>query len=185
MITLIHAHPYPDRSRAGRVLVEAVRDLPGLDVRAIHDLYPDFSIDVEVEQAALARAQVIVWQHPVYWYGPPALLKLWFDKVLAFGWAYGPGGHALTGKRCLWVATTGGDQDAYGPAGMHAHGFDAFMPPIRQTARFCGMEWEEPIVLHGVRQLDDGAIADAARAYRARLQALAAMAPLPVAEVLP
>ena len=46
MICLIYAHPYPDRSRGNRVLLEAVRQLPGLDLRSLYDLYPDFGIDV-------------------------------------------------------------------------------------------------------------------------------------------
>lgn len=172
MIDLIYAHPYPDRSRANRALLAGVRDLPGLDVRVLHDLYPDFAVDVEAEQAALLRARVVVWHHPIYWYGPPALLKLWFDKVLSWGWAYGTGGDALRGKRCLWVVTTGGDEGAYTDGGMHEHPFGAFEPPIRQTARFCGMEWLEPIVFHGARVGGDDRLESAARAYRARLEAL-------------
>ena len=31
MIALVYAHPYPDRSRANRILIEAVRELPGVD----------------------------------------------------------------------------------------------------------------------------------------------------------
>ena len=33
-----------------------------------------------------------------WWYSSPPLLKLWFDEVLTFGWAYGPGG-ASSGER--------------------------------------------------------------------------------------
>ena len=43
----------------------------------------------------------IVLQHPLYWYSVPGLLKHWFDKVLARGFAYGAGGRELVGKR--WV----------------------------------------------------------------------------------
>src|SRR5688572_32930914 len=107
MILLVHAHPYPGRSRAGSVLLEAVRDLPGLELHMLYDRYPDFAIDVEAEQEALGRARVVVWQHPLYWYSVPPLLKLWFDKVLTLGWAYGPGGTALHGKTVQWVVTTG------------------------------------------------------------------------------
>ena len=65
------------------------------------------------------RRALVVWMHPVYWYSVPALLKHWFDKVLALGWAYGEGGTALRGKHCLWVPTTGGDEDDV-RAGGHA-----------------------------------------------------------------
>ena len=152
MLLLVLAHPYPDRSRANRALLEAVRDLEGLQLRSLYELYPDFDIDVEAEQEALARAQRRVWQHPIYWYACPALLKHWFDKVLARGWAYGEGGDALRGKRCLWVTTTGGEACRL-RARRHARlPFAHFVPPIEQTARFCRMSWEDPIVVHGAHR---------------------------------
>lgn len=173
MIALIVAHPYLDHSRANRTLLAAVEDLPDVTVRRIYDLYPEFSIDVEAEQRVIAAASVVVWQHPIYWYTAPALLKLWFEKVLEMGWAYGPGGRALQGKRCLWVATTGAGEAGYQPGAMHQHIFEAFVPVMRQTAQFCGMIWEAPLVVHGAHTLDEPAIERTAADYRARLMALA------------
>ena len=88
MIAVVQAHPYPDRSRANRILADAIADLPGIVVRSLYDLYPDYAIDVEAEQRVLAAADVVVWQHPIFWYTPPALQKLWFEKVLTPGFAY-------------------------------------------------------------------------------------------------
>lgn len=174
MILVIQAHPYPDRSRANRALGRAIADLGGVDIRSLYDLYPDFAIDVEAEQRALARASTLVWQHPIYWYTAPALLKLWFEKVLAPGWAYGPGGTALAGKRCLWVATTGGDQTSYRVGGMHGQPFEAFAPVIRQTAEFCGMTWLEPLVVGGAHRVSDDELGVSAARYRERLRSLLA-----------
>lgn len=170
VITLIYAHPHPRQSRAGAALLDAVRDLPGLAVRSLYDLYPDFAIDAETEQAALRDSRLIVWQHPVYWYGPPALLKLWFEQVLAAGWAY-DGGRALAGKDCLWVCSTGAPFDAYAPGQEHGHEFAAFAPAMRQTALYCGLRWLDPLVLHGAARAGDETLAEAAQAYRARLMA--------------
>lgn len=172
MVVLVFAHPYPDRSRANRRLLEAVSDLPNVDVRSLYDMYPGFDIDVPAEQAALEGASAVVWQHPTYWYTVPGLLKHWFDKVLLRGWAYGEGGTALSGKRCLWVATTGGDDLAYSEEGMHRRAFDAYWPVIEQTAVFCGMLWEEPLIVRGVHQLGDAELDEAARKYRKRVEGL-------------
>ncbi len=172
MIELLFAHPYPHRSRANRALLAGVRDLPGLEVRSLYDLYPDFDIDVDAEQAALSRARVLVLQHPLYWYSVPSLLKHWFDKVLVHGFAYGEGGRALKGKACLWVTTTGGDEAAYSRAGMHAHPFATFVPPIEQTARFCGMHWEEPIIVQGAHRRPEAELVAQAESYRKRLMDL-------------
>ena len=174
VIVLLYAHPYPQRSRANAALLQAVRDLRGVEVHMLYDRYPDFAIDVEAEQRALSAAEVVVWQHPLYWYSTPALLKLWFDKVLALGFAYGPGGTALQGKRCQWVVTTGGDFGSYGPDGMHQYPFGGFVTPIEQTARFCGMRWQPPLVLHGAHRVGDQALREAAVGYRERLIELGA-----------
>lgn len=171
MILVLTAHPYPQHSRAGKALLAAVHDLPGVEVRSLYDLYPDFDIDVAGEQAALTRADLVVWLHPLYWYSVPAMLKHWFDVVLARGWAYGAGGSALHDKHCLWVATTGGDAAAYSPEGMHRQPFEAFMPAIEQTARFCGMHWTPPLIVHGAYQIADAELARAAEQFRMRLLA--------------
>lgn len=173
---LVFAHPYPERSIANRALLGATEGLVGLEARSLYDLYPGFDIDVDAERSALVQARVLIWQHPMYWYSVPGLLKHWFDKVLTRGFAYGQGGTALTGKRCLWVTTTGGDEDAFTPAGIHGHPFDAFAPAIEQTARFCGMRWEEPFVLRGAHRVGDAALSAAAQRYRERLEALLAQA---------
>lgn len=172
-INLIFAHPYRDRSRANRALLKAVADHPDVEVRALYDLYPDFDVDVEREQAALVRSKVVVWQHPMHWYSVPSLLKHWIDKVLTRGFAYGAGGVALEGKRCLWVTTTGAMDSGFSPEGIHGHPLASFVPPIEQTARFCSMRWEPPFIVHGAHTIPTSALLEAAKAYRGRLDALA------------
>jgi glutathione-regulated potassium-efflux system ancillary protein KefF len=169
MLCLVYAHPYPDRSRANRSLLEALPVDPRLDARSLYDLYPAFDIDVEREQAALGEASVVVLQHPLYWYSVPGLMKHYFDKVLVRGFAYGEGGRVLRGKRCLWVPTTGGDDASYAAAGPHGRPFAEFVAPIAQLALFCGMHFEEPFVVHAAHRLSDDALAERARAYRSRL----------------
>jgi len=141
-------------------------------VRLLYERYPDFSIDVNAEQAQLREAELIVWQHPVYWYGPPPLLSLWFEKVLARGWAYGHGGDALRGKACLWVCTTGADAAAYREGGMHGHTFEKFVPPVEQTARFCGMRSQTPLIVHGAQHASDQQLEGYGVEYRQRLRAI-------------
>jgi len=140
-----------------------------VQVRDLARLYPDFDIDVPAEQAQLARADLVVWQHPTHWYGMPALMKQWVDEVLTFGWAYGPGGTALRGKD-LWLATTtGGPESAYRPDGYNRYFFDAFLPPYEQTAALCGMRFLPPLVLHGAQAVGDAELQAHARLYADRL----------------
>ncbi len=167
-VALIYAHPYAERSLANRELLAAIDDLAFVDRRALYDLYPDFDIDIETEQRQLEAVDVIVLQHPVYWYSTPALMKLWIDEVFALGWAYGKDAKALAGKKMQWVVTTGGDFKAYTPEGPHHHPFEVFVAPMRQTARFCGMHWLDPIVVHD-SHADQAEVAAAGQRYRQRL----------------
>jgi glutathione-regulated potassium-efflux system ancillary protein KefF len=171
VIVVIHAHPYPSRSRANAALLRAIADVPGLEVRSLYDLYPDFDIDVEAEQKALEPARLVVLMHPLYWYTAPGLLKHWFDQVLVRGWAYGKDARGLRGKDCLWAVTAGGDADAFEEGGRHGHPFEAFVPVVEQTARYCGMRWLEPFVVEGAHLISDEELAQAARGLRARLDA--------------
>ena len=170
MIVVIYAHPYPTRSRAGRALLEAIGDLPDLTVRSLYDLYPEFDIDVDAEQRALAGADVIVWLHPFYWYSVPGLMKHWFDKVLEQGWAYGEGGTALAAKRCLWATTVGGAEVTYCGVGENLRTFPCYTDPVEQTARFCGMQWEEPFAMFDSRSIADDALRAEAARFRKRLE---------------
>ena len=141
-----------------------------VELRDLYSLYPDFAIDVEAEQQALARADLIVWQHPLQWYSMPALMKLWLDEVLTHGWAYGHGGHALAGKDLWLVLSTGGSEAAYRPQGYNRHFFDAFLPPYEQTAALCGLRFLPPMVLHGAHRATDDEVAAHAAMFAERLR---------------
>lgn len=175
MIAVIYAHPYPHVSRACAALVKAISGVPGLTVRSLYDLYPDFDIDHDAERSALEGARLVVFVHPIYWYSMPALLKHWFDQVLAKGWAYA-GGQALAGKDCLWVATSSGDERDFVPAECQGHPFEAFVPVVERTARFCGMKWLEPFIVPAASRVADAELAAAAQTLRKRLDAWTAAA---------
>lgn len=167
MILIIYAHPYPRYSRANRMLLDTVQELPGVEVRTLYELYPDFRIDIETEQAALENADLLVLQHPMQWYSLPPLLKLWIDKVLEHGWAYGQHGQALRGKDCLWVVTTGGDSHHF-EIGDHP-GFDVLAQPLQSTFLYCGMNWLQPFFVHQALKIEDAMLSQAALNYAQRL----------------
>ncbi|HEV8692206.1 MAG TPA: NAD(P)H-dependent oxidoreductase [Ideonella sp.] len=170
-IIVLVAHPRLEHSRVNRALLAAAQALPGehVAVRDLYRLYPDYLIDVEAERAALAGARLLVWQFPFQWYGMPPLLKLWLDEVFGFGWAYGPGGHALRGKDLWLTVSTGGSQQAYHPSGHNRHFIDAFWPPAEQTAALAGMRFLPPLVLHAAHRVSDAEVSEHAAMFADRL----------------
>lgn len=155
---ILYAHPDPRRSRVNQKIKNCLEGLDGAMVRDLYDLYPDFYIDVEVEQELLKDADLIAFVHPFYWYGSPSILKEWQDTVLSKGFAYGPGGESLKGKEFLLVVSAGATESAYTEEGAHELDIDEFLKPQKQMAKFCKMIYQDPIVIYGSHVVDDGVV---------------------------
>lgn len=167
-VYVLAAHPNLRESRVNRRLQDAARELAGVDLNDLYSSSSDYDFDVPREQARAQAAQLIVLLHPIQWYAMPALMKLWLDEVLTYGWAYG-GGSALRGKDLWLVATTGGSQASYHPQAYNRYFFDAFLPPYEQTAALCGMRFLPPMLLFGAHRASEDDIAAHVATFRERL----------------
>ena len=152
-ILVLFAHPKLSGSVAHRAMNRATAGLEGVTFHDLYGAYPDFGIDVAREQALLLAHDVIVLQHPFYWYSCPAILKEWLDLVLELHWAYGAGGDKLSGKFLMTATTTGGAEEAYTSGGRNRFPVRDLLAPFNQTAYLCGMGWLEPFVIHEGRKL--------------------------------
>ena len=170
-VLVLFAHPALRRSRVQRVLRDAAA-LPGVTVHDLYEAYPDFDIDVDAEQALLRDHDTVLFQHPLYWYSVPPLLKQWFDLVLEHGWAYGTGGRALAGKQAGVAVSAGGRATAYAREGLNRFTLQEFLRPVEATARLCGMVWLPPFLVTGTHAMDERAIGAAATAYARWLRLL-------------
>ena len=173
-VLVLFAHPALQKSRVHARLVARAPLVPGVTLHDLYEEYPDFLVDVGREQTLLTAHDVIVFQHPLYWYGTPPLLKQWMDLVLEHGWAYGSGGTALEGRRLLSVVTAGGSADAYRPGGHNRHTIREFLAPVEQTGRLCRMGVFPPWVVFGTHRLDLPGIEAAADRYEELLRGLVA-----------
>jgi NAD(P)H dehydrogenase (quinone) len=94
-----------------------------------------FAPDLEAEIAKVEAADLMIWQFPLWWFGLPAILKGWADRVFAMGRTYGYGRLYETGvfkgKRALLSLTTGGPKEAYLPRGFNGD-LDAMLRPIQR-----------------------------------------------------
>lgn len=171
-VLILFAHPALEKSRVHRQLVAAAQQLEGVTLHDLYEAYPDFDIDVGREQRLLTEHELIVFQHPFYWYSAPALLKEWQDLVLQHGWAYGRSGTALHGKRLLSVISTGGGAQSYAGSGANRFTVRQLLAPFEQTARLCGMHYLAPFVIHGTHALSATEVHARAEAYRRLLAAL-------------
>lgn len=154
-ILVLSAHPDLTKSRINRLWFEAFSDAPQVTARDLTSIGgPTMRFDPEVEQALLLDHDRIVFQFPFYWYSAPPVLKAWFDQVLTYGFAYGPGGDKLKGRSVVLAVSTGGPADSYHAGGYNSFSMDEFLKPYQQTANLTQMSYLRPFVYHGLAQAD-------------------------------
>lgn len=171
-ILVLFAHPALEKSRVNRRLAAAVDSLPGVTFQDLYEAYPEYDVDVRHEQKLLSEHDLLVLQHPFFWYSVPPLLKQWIDLVLEHGWAYGAEGKALVGKRVLSVVSTGGREAAYRHGGHNRFTMRELLAPVEQTFVLCGMVYLPPFVVHGAHGMTAERIERHARDYRRVIEAL-------------
>jgi NAD(P)H dehydrogenase (quinone) len=134
--------------------------------------------DVEQEQQKLLQADAVVFQFPLWWFGFPAILKGWVDRVFAYGFAYGYkgagnayryGDGALMGKRALLSVAVGGPAADYGPRGINGPLDQLLFPITHGTLFFAGMDVLPTFAVYGAAKLDEAAVDAAKRALEQRL----------------
>jgi NAD(P)H dehydrogenase (quinone) len=137
--------------------------------------------DIQAEQDKLDRADLLVLQFPLWWFGVPAILKGWIDRVFVRGYAYGlpdpdrPGRSlrygtgGLAGKRALAVVSIGGHEEGYRSRGIDGSLVEVLFPLLHGTFFYTGMRPLPPVAVYGAGHLTDEGYRTAALELRARL----------------
>ncbi|MCV0428551.1 MAG: NAD(P)H-dependent oxidoreductase [Roseibium sp.] len=174
-VLVLFAHPRPDRSEVNFPLFETAKGVQGVTAVDLYADYPDFNINVDLEQARLVEHDVVIFQHPLYWYSAPSIMKEWQDLVLEHGFAYGLHGHALDGKSFLNAISTGAKPNAYSKDGMNHSDLRSLLAPFERTADLCGMRYLAPFVMFGAgRAMEENRLDVHRNAYDDLLKALVA-----------
>lgn len=168
-ILIILAHPTLETSNTNDFLYKSVKCADFVTEHNLYDVYPDFVIDVEAEQDLLKEHDIIVLQHPLYWFSVPALLKEWFDYTLEPNWIFKNSTSILQGKKILQVITTGAGEAAFSQDGIYNHDLNTFLKPIEFTARYCQLEYLEPLILYETSKVDEQMLTEFSARYYKRL----------------
>jgi len=137
--------------------------------------------DVEAEQRKLQAADAVILAFPLWWFGMPAIMKGWIDRVWAFGLAYGYRGAGnayrygeggFAGKRALLAVAVGGPAEDYAPRGINGPLEQLLFPITHGTLFFPGMQVLPTFAVYGTARIDTGTMTDAATAWRHRVARL-------------
>ena len=131
----------------------------GFDPRMTVEDEPDwadpdkvYSAGVREHMARIEAADLLLVVFPVWWFGPPAILKGWIDRVWNHGFAYGRGRSRPAGKRMRWVGLAGETRETFAERGMD----DVLDRQLRVgVSHYCGIEDASLTLLHGTLAGDD------------------------------
>lgn len=142
------------------------------------------SPDIAEELRRLLAADLLLLMFPLWWFGLPAILKGWIDRVFVSGAVYGRTAvfdqGRLRGKRALVAVSTGAPEQAFGPASLNGEMAQILMPLHRGVLGFTGMTVLPPFVAHHVPYAGPEGRAGLLDGWRAHLRALDRLAPLPM-----
>jgi NAD(P)H dehydrogenase (quinone) len=129
--------------------------------------------DIVAEQEKLRSADLLILQFPVWWFGMPAIMKGWADRVFARGFAYAAGRKydtgMLRGKTALAAVTTGTSADTYAPDGVDGDILSVLWPVHNGLLRYCGFDVLAPFVAYMPGRVGPEGRQAYLEAYRKRL----------------
>ena len=118
-----------------------------------------FAPDIKAELDKLDWCDVLIFQFPLWWFGLPAILKGWVDRVFAMGKIYGRGkwfdNGAFKGKKAMLSLTTGGAEPMYSPTGLDGDINTILFPINHGILRFVGFDVLPPFIAWGVSRVED------------------------------
>ena len=122
-----------------------------LEQRHAANLDLAFSPDILSEIQKMRAAEIILFVAPIWWFAMPAIMKGWFDRVLAMGVAWDGGKiyeqGLMRGKQAMLIGAAGGPSEYYQPDGRHKATAVQMLHPINHgTLAFCGMNVHEPFI---------------------------------------
>ena len=156
---------------------------PQLEERHATDLH-GFAPDLDAEMRKLEACDLLVFSFPLWWFGPPAILKGWIDRVFAFGRIYGEGrwyDRGLgRGKRAMAILTTGSPESAFHRGGLHTD-LETMLAPLHHGVfRFNGFAPLRPFVTWSAAHIGAEARAEQLRLLSVRLSGIWAESPASV-----
>lgn len=138
-----------------------------------------YSSDIVEEQNKIKAANLLIFQFPLWWYGVPAILKGWADRVLTHGFAYTDeklfANGLLKGKRAMLSITTGGTAEELFNDRAYTGTVEEFLRPFSQgVLGFVGMELLPPHLFYAPASLDPAGRERQIEEFRQRLRQIAA-----------
>ena len=136
---VIVSHPNLESSKVNQKWLEVLGNYPNeFTIHSLYHKYPDLNFNIEAEKDLLSRYDEIIFQFPMHWFSTPFALKKYIDEVFTYGWAFGPGGDHLKGKKIGFAVSTGGLEESYSaPSGISV---SSLLNDFQLSFQYCGCQ---------------------------------------------
>lgn len=143
---VIVTHPNLETSTVNKTWVKELSTHPNdFTIHKLYDAYPNLDFDIEKEQDLFTKYEEIIFQFPMHWYSTPFALKKYIDEVFTYGWAFGPEGDKLKGKKIGFAVSTGGPQESY-ESGLTV---SSLLNDFQLSFQYCGCEISQLHLFYG------------------------------------
>lgn len=189
-VLIVHADPSPGSfltslaQASAEFLVGEGHDVAWSDLYAMSwnpvfgGTHPDRvsrAADLHREIQKLEACELVILSFPLWWYGPPAILKGWIDQVFAEEFAYASGRSfetgLLSGKAAMCLLTAGATEDSFTDEGRSGT-LDAILYPIHHAFRYVGMTIAPPFAAYATRKMSNPERAEEITRLRRHLMGL-------------
>lgn len=142
---------------------------------AAHD---GFAADIQAEMDKLFWCDALILQFPLWWFGLPAILKGWVDRVFASGGRIYGGGKwydrgVFAGKRAMCALTIGGPASMYADRGLNGPIETILFPINHGILYFTGFSVIAPFLVHAPVRISAAEREAYLEDYRQRVLSLA------------
>lgn len=119
----------------------------------------DSTFHYQREQQRVIEAGLYLFTYPLWWGGMPAILKGWFDRVMAYGFAYADGQRFTTGwfqgRHALVGLTTGGTAERFSADGVYGPIETLLYPHRRTMLEYLGLTVHPTFVAYAAPRVTD------------------------------
>jgi len=133
-----------------------------------------FASDIKAEMEKIEWADLIIFQFPIWYETIPALLKAWFERVLAHGFAHNilegkvNDQGFLKGKKAMLSFTAGSEKESF-YIDIPNEDKTKLLPPVSKALRFTGLKVTDAFAVFNAMQLSED---DAEKAFEEYIKLL-------------
>jgi putative NADPH-quinone reductase len=149
---LLVGSPNPESSEFLTEFIEHFHADHRFEVRLLTEHATSFTFNAIEEQQIIDSAESIILHFPIHWYSMPALLKVWLDTTLTYGWAFDANGGLLDQKPLMCSLTTGAPLSSYQTGEKNKRSLDTYLLHLERTVEYVGFNYLGSIATDQVRK---------------------------------